>query len=170
MCDQVAERCVFLLICLFIQNRIVEIFPCRRGRKYFKVQIQLTLEIVADIADDLLLCRCRKAGNGDRFLIRFLPLQFPDKISYVQIIHAKVLPPCGKAVGFIDNKAGHIPGYQEFLDGFGTQLLRRNVEESGRSVCDPLQSICPFDRIQQAVDGYRFGDPDAVQVVHLILH
>ena len=57
MRDQITERCIFLLVCLFVQNRIMKVFPSGRGCKDLKTQIQLALEIVTDIADNLLLCR-----------------------------------------------------------------------------------------------------------------
>ncbi len=168
--DQVPEGTVLLLIRLFVQDRVMQVLPRGGGREDFQVQVQLLLEIIADIPDHLLLCGGGKAGYGDRLLVRFLILQLPDKVANVQIIHPEILPPRREAVRLVNDEAGNVPGSQRLFNAARAQLLRRDVQQCGGTVADAPQCIGPLDGAEQAIDRYRLGNAQAVQVVHLVLH
>ena len=129
--DQVTKFCIFLIIIFFVDNGIVQIGSGSVRGIQFEINIQLLLEILADITDDLLLGRSGKAGNCNPiFLILFL-LQIANKIPDVQIVHTEILTPSRETVSFVDNKANNIPGKKQFFDRVGAQRFRRNVENRG---------------------------------------
>ena len=73
-------------------------------------------------------------------------------------------------MGLVNDKAHHVPGEQQRLNGAGAQLLRRDVKDGRQPVRHPFQRLSTLYRAEQAV--YRDGVHQAVfaQVVHLVLH
>ncbi len=73
-------------------------------------------------------------------------------------------------MGLVNDKAHHVPGQQQLLNGAGAQLFRGDIEDSSQTVGHPLQGFGPLYGAEQAVDGDGIHQPVLVQVVHLILH
>ena len=168
--DQGPEHIVLALLRFLVEHRIAQVFPGSGGGKQLQLHAQLVLEIVADVADNLLLGGGGEAGHGNRGRQPLLGLQFPDKIADIQVIHPKILSPGGEAVGLVNDKAHHVPGEQQRLNGAGAQLLRRDVKDRGQAVCHPLQRLGPLHGAEQPVDRNGVHQAVVVEVVHLILH
>ena len=111
---KIAQGGVLFLVRFPEEHLVVQVFAGLGRGKDLQIQIQRLPEILADVAYDLLLGSGREAGNGDGFFPEPLCLlQLPDEVSYVLIVHSEVLPPGGKAVGLVDNKADNVSSEQQ---------------------------------------------------------
>ena len=168
--DQHAQRRVLLGIRLLVKHGIMQILA--RGSRSVdgKLYADLATEIVADVADDLLLCRGSETRHGNRRRQRFRLLELPDEVPNVQVVHAEIMSPCRETVRFVYDKANDVAAQQNAFHRLRPQLLRRNVEEIGRSVGNAPERIGAFDRIEQPVDSDGRRQPLGLKVVNLVLH
>ena len=168
--DQIPEGDVLFIIVFLVDDAVTQIGSGCIGGVELQVQIQLLLEVFADVADDLLLCGGGEAGNRNAVFLVLLFLKIADEIADVQIIHPEILTPGREAVGLIDDEPHHIPGHEEPLDGGRAQRLGGDVEHGCQSALYPFHGFCPFDGAEQTVDGHRIGNAPLRQIIHLVLH
>ena len=148
----------------------MQILARSTGCKEFQFQAQLVTEIITYVADDFLLCSRCKAGNRDRMVQIFPILQLSDEVADIHIVHAEILSPGREAMRLINYKADDISGIQQFLDGFGTQRLRRDIENRSHAVGHTVDGLFPFDGVQKSVDRHGIRNAALLQIIHLILH
>lgn len=126
------------------------------------------LEVVADVLHDLRLGRRREARNGNPASDAFL--EFLQKLPDVEVVHAKVVAPSRKAVGFVDHEALDAALLERPYDRRRPKGFGRNVEKRGAAALNLFEGRLSFEQIDEPVD--RDGGEDLLflEIVDLVLH
>ena len=115
-----------------------------------------------DILDDL-----RRGGGGERQ--HGHTRQLLADTGYLKVGGAEVVAPLGDAVGLVDGDETHVHVTQFRLEKFGSQALRRDIQDLDVAEDTVLQGDDDFLAGEAGVDG---GGTDAqtAEIVYLVLH
>ena len=116
--DDVAQMVVLVVGGVGVDYRIAKVFSLRRCGKDSQREIQFLVEVVDDVADNLLLGSGSETRHGDRKALLFRLLQLLDEIADKEVVHPEVMAPSRETVGFVDDKTGDGASHQQSLDGF----------------------------------------------------
>lgn len=153
-----------------MNDAIAQVLAFGRSRKDAQLKAEPLLKVVADVLNDLLLGRGRKARNGNLALAAVKVFELFDEVGDEKIINAKVVAPDRKAVRLIDHKARHTTLLQSGQYRAGAKRLGGNVQKGGFAADHGFQRSGAFDRTQEPVDGDGATDAFGDEVFHLILH
>ena len=120
----------------------------------------------AQLLHDVLLHVHRCRGSEGQHL---RPVQRRHGFPEAQVIGAKIVPPFGYAMGFVDREKRHMHARNGIYKPWAAKTFRRDVQQVvvARPAC--LQTLLLLARRQRAVD-VRGGDALGLQGVDLILH
>ena len=166
--DEASHVGVLCVAVVEVLDLILEVFAHRRRAEHAKVNAQGALEIVADVLHDL-----RLRGGGEARDRNFAPdalLKLLQKLPDVEVVHAEVVAPGRKAVGFVDHEALDPTFLQRPHDRRRPQCFGRDVEKRRPSALDFFKGRLSFEQIDEPVD--RGGGEDLLflEIVHLVLH